>query len=231
VKWRTIPTTSALLLAGSLAAFADSLVVSAPGNDDGYTDGLNYTSYVTVAFQGADYQALSIAPAADPGVQQWDAIYVPLTDTAAILNVMQAYFPDVSAAEDMPKLYADMVGWVELSSSGLGASANDAIQEAVWAQFDPSEYTDAIGLFQLAQTAAPNGYGAVTIGDGRLAPVDLGFYGLLVDVNYDDGPPLNEVFLIDAPPPLFGTPEPASLVLTMAGLAVLAATRMKRRTA
>lgn len=207
-----------LLVAGSLTATADPLVMSGLGNGLGWNDGSYYTGYVTMAFEGKNYPALCIDALHDTFGNSWNAVYIPLTDTADLAKVMQAYFSITDPAIYLPKLYADMAGWSELSG-GVTETVNNNIQHSVWAQFDPSQFADTSQLNQLAQIALPNGYGSIPNPNGGQIPINLDKFGLLVDANYANGGQLEQAFLIDGPPE---TPEPASLALAGAGLAGLA---------
>jgi hypothetical protein len=214
-----------LLLAGSTAAVADDILVAGLGNGLGWNDGLNYTGYANVAFQGQNFPSLAVG--IPGGAAGWDATYVPLTDTANILDVMRTYYPGLDDSAYLPKLFAAMIGWEQLSSADLTEAASIDIQHAVWSLFDPA-YSDTIQLFQTSQTAAPNGFGSLNLSDGRQIQVDAGIFGLLVDANYATGSGLHELYMIDAPVPQ--VPEPASLVLGAAGLLLLAALRRGKAT-
>ena len=224
---KRIPIVGLLLAAGSLTAAADPLVMSGLGNGLGWNDGSYYTGYVTLTFDGGNYAALCVDALHDTFGNSWNAVYIPLTDAADLAKVMQAYFSITDPAIYLPKLYADVIGWAELSA-GVAETVNNNIQHSVWAQFDPSQYADTSQLYQLAQIAAPNGYGSIPNPTGGQIPINLDKFGLLVDANDANGGQLEQAFLIDGPPE---TPEPASLALAGAGLGGLALLLFRRRRA
>ena len=223
-----IPIVALLFLAGSWTAAADPLVMSGLGNGQGWNDGAYYTGYVTMAFQSKNYAALCVDALHETFANSWEAAYIPLTDTADLAVVMKNYFGITNPAVYLPKLYADITGWLELSVVGSDETANNNIQHSVWSQFAPDDYTDTDMLYELAQVVAPNGYGALPNPNGGQIPINLNNFGLLVDANYASGGQLEQAFLIDGPP-TSGTPEPTSLALATAGLAGLALLLYRRR--
>jgi len=189
-------------MALSWTASAGTLQMSGLGDGQGWNDGSYYTGYVTLRYQGIDYAALCIDALHETVGTMWDALYIPLTDTADLSVAMQDYFGISDPAVYLPKLYADMTGWEQLSAVDLTEPENNTIQHDVWAQFDPGAFTDT-GLAQLVQSDPPN----------------INDFGLLVGANYASGGTLEQAFLVD--PEADETPEPASLALAGAGLALL----------
>lgn len=218
---------AAMLIAGSSVVAANEVILSGLGDNQGWNDGAYYTGYVTLDYNGQDYAGLCIDALHETYGNSWNAAYVPLTDTTDLSAVMQAYFGDGPSVY-LPNLYADLVGFAELSDPALTESTNNDVQHSVWSQFDPGPYSDVSGLATLAQNDAPNGYGFIPNSGGGVTPIILSNFGLIVDANYAQGGPLEQVFLVEAPldpspnQDSFDTPEPASLALAGGALLLLA---------
>lgn len=190
-----------ILLTVSMAATASPLQLSGLGNGLGWNDGSYYTGYVTLGFEGQNYTGLCIDALHDTFGDSWNAVFVPLSDQAAVRDVMQAYFGITDPLVYLPKLSADMTGYTMLGSIGSDVAANNAIQHDVWSQFAP-------GIF-------PN--------SGLLGPYtgSTGKFGLMADANYRSGGQLEQLFLVDPP---VSTPEPSTVLLiglAFAGLGML----------
>ena len=190
-----------ILLTASLGASASPLQLSGLGNGLGWNDGSYYTGYVTLGFEGQNYAGLCIDALHDTFGDSWDAVFVPLSDTAAVGDIMRAYFGVTDPSIYLPKLSADLTGYTMLASIGNDVAANNAIQHNVWSQFAP-------GMF-------PN--------TGLLGPYTGSSerFGLIVDSNYSRGGQLEQMFLVDPP---VSTPEPSTVLLiglAFAGLGML----------
>ncbi|HEV3200860.1 MAG TPA: PEP-CTERM sorting domain-containing protein [Bryobacteraceae bacterium] len=208
----------------SLTATADTITLKDLGNDQGWSDGSSYTGYVTIGFGGSQYPGLCIDALHETIGDSWDALYIPLTDSAGVAGVMSAYFEVTDPSVYLPKLYADMAGYAMLSNIGADESLNNAIQHVVWAQFDPGSYTDT-GILSAFSTGHP--------------PIDTTQFGLIVDAGYaTGGRRLEQAFLVNPHPPALQdffvdpqspTPEPASVILVGTTLIAVAALLRKRR--
>lgn len=190
-----------IFLTVSLSATASPLGLSGLGNGLGWNDGSYYTGYVTLGFEGQNYTGLCIDAFHDTFGDSWNAVFVPLADTAAVRDVMQAYFGITDPLVYLPKLSADLTGYTMLASIGNDVAANNTIQHEVWSQFAP-------GMFQ---------------NSGLLGPYtgSTERFGLMADANYRAGGPLEQLFLVDPP---VSTPEPSTVLvlgLAFAGLGML----------
>jgi hypothetical protein len=213
-----------ILTFAALTASAGPVSISGLGNGQGWNDGSYYTGYVTLGFDGTPYPGLCIDALHEATGDSWDALYIPLTNTAAVTNVMRAYFGVTDPSVFLPKLYADMAGYAMLSGIGSNQTANTDIQHSVWAQFAPG-YTDS---------------GILTSYANEHPALDVGQFGLIADSGYATGGRLEQLFLVDPQPaslqhyfvvdPLnTPTPEPASDIMVGASLILICALLRTRR--
>src|ERR1035441_8678213 len=183
-----------ILFVGAMNATAGTVDLSGLGNGQGWNDGAYYTGYVTLDFDGKDYAGLCIDALHDTYGNSWQGVYVPLSNTDAISQVMLAYFGTSDPGIYLPRLLKDVSGYLMLYDVGQDEAANNSIQHNVWAQFAPGSYLDT-GLLKPYS-------GSTTM------------YGLIVDANYAKGGQLEQAFLVDGA--IGGgaaAPEPASILL------------------
>lgn len=211
-----------IFVLASLTATAGTVTLSGLGNGQGWNDGSYYTGYVTLGFDDTSYSGLCIDALHETRGDSWEALYIPLTDTATVTNVMLAYFGTSDSTVYLPKLYLDMAGYTMLSTIGTDKVSNDDIQHSVWAQFDPGRYTDT-GILSTFANDNP--------------PLDPSMFALIVDAGYASGSDLEQVFLVEQPSShhlvIVPTPEPASGVTLSAAMmimAMLGILHRKRRT-
>jgi hypothetical protein len=221
--------TPPLLMLVALTAMAGP-IVSGPvilfglGNGQGWNDGSAFTGYVTLRNDGVNYTALCIDALHETAANStWNALYVPLSDTAVLNAVMAAYFPSIPSAAYTTKLYADVVGF--LMMAGAGETLTNNLQHEVWGQLDPAQY-DGSSLATSASAVVSNG--SFTDSHGNQVGFNPANFGLVADANYVRGGQLQQLFIVDPPT---GAPEPASTFLIGAGLVGLGLLTRKHRLA
>jgi len=205
------------LTVGAFGASADTVTISGLGNGQGWTDGAYYTGYLTLSMDGTDYVGLCIDPLHETTGVSWNAVYIPMTDTADIAGAMAAYFGLSDPATYLPVLYAGATGFNMLASVGTDEAANNDIQHAVWDEIAPGTYADN---------------GVLLTASGP--PGNFLSFGLIVDANYQTGQGLEQAFLVAGESTnVIGedqAPEPGALTIVGIGLLVLGAHRQSRRT-
>jgi len=181
-----------LLMLFALTAMAGPITsgpvtLSGLGNGQGWNDGSAYTGYVTLSFNGTDYAGLCIDALHEAAPNStWDALYVPLSDTATLNAVLASYFPNTPSSAYTTKLYADMVGFLMMAGAGQASTIN--LQHEVWGQLDPADY-DGSSLATSALAAISNG--SFTDSHGNQVAFNSANFGLIVDANYAKGADYN----------------------------------------
>lgn len=197
-----------ILLIASLHALAGTADLSGLGNGKGWNDGAYYTGFVAIGFGGTSYAGLCIDALHETYGTSWDAVYVPLSDAAAVNKVMQSYFGTSDPAVYLPKLATDISGYLALQGVGENEILNNEIQHDVWAQFAPG-YVDT-GLLARYSGSVES-------------------FGLIVDANYTRGGTLEQAFLVDPPVgEVTRAPEPAPVVLIGSMLVGIGLLRRRR---